>query len=138
VADALFQVEIVSPARPLFRGEAGSLVAAGHDGEIGILPGHAPLMSLLGTGIVRVATAGLHAGSESFAIRGGFLQILGRKVTLLVTQAIKAADVDAAKAKAGLEKALAELQHPKTDADYERLLDERRWWEAQLKLAGAA
>jgi F-type H+-transporting ATPase subunit epsilon len=134
----LFQVEIVSPERPLFRGEAGSLVAESHDGEIGIRPGHAPLVSLLGSGLVRVAFAGLREGSERFAIRGGFLQVLGKKVTLLVTQAARASDVDPAKARASLEKTLEGLQHPGSDEEYGRLLDERRWFEAQLKLAAKA
>ena len=133
-----FQVEIVSPERPLFRGAAGSLVAEGHDGELGIGPNHAPLMSLLGTGCVVVTLGGGHEGKERFAIRGGFLQVLGKKVTLLVTQAIKAADVDQARAAAGLEKAIADLQHPKNDEEFARLLDERRWFEAQLKIASAA
>ena len=136
MAGESFQVEIVSPERPLFRGAAGSLVAEGHDGELGIRPGHAPLMALLGTGLVSVSTGG-GGGGERFAIRGGFLQVLGGKATLLVTQAVKAADVDRAKASAGLEKAIADLQHPKSDEEFERLLDERRWCEAQLKLAGA-
>lgn len=138
MAGALFQVEIVSPERPLFRGEAGSLVAEGHDGEVGIKAGHAPLMSLLGTGVVTVAVAGLHEGAERFAIRGGFLQVLGKKVTLLVTQAIKAEDVDRAKSSSALERVIADLQHPKSDEDYARLLDDRRWFEAQLKLAAGA
>jgi F-type H+-transporting ATPase subunit epsilon len=137
VAGGLFQLEIVSPARPLFRGEAGSVVAQSHDGEIGILPGHAPLVSLLGTGIVRVHYAGLKEGDERFAVRGGFLQVLGKKVTLLVTQAVRESEVDAPKAKAALAKALEGLRHPKSDGEFERLLDERRWCEAQLKIAGA-
>ena len=134
----LFEVELVSPERPLFRGEAGAVVAEGHDGQVGLLPGHAPLVSLLGTGVVRVHYAGLKEGDERFAVRGGFLQVLGRKVTLLVTDAVRAAEVDAGKAKAALETTLASLQHPKTDADYARLLDERRWWEAQIRIAAKA
>ena len=132
-----FQVEIVSPERPIYRGEAGSLVAEAHDGEVGVLPGHAPLVALLGSGTVRVAYAGLREGSERFAIRGGFLQVLGQKVTLLVTQAVAAADVDAGKARAGLAKAVADLAHPKSDDEFARLLDERRWFEAQIRLAAA-
>jgi F-type H+-transporting ATPase subunit epsilon len=138
VAGDLLQVEIVSPARPLFRGEAGSVVAEAHDGELGIQPGHAPLMALLGTGVVALDVAGLHPGKEHFAIKGGFLQVLGTKVTLLVTQAIKAEDVDRAKCRASLEKTVADLQHPGTDADYERLLDDRRWFEAQIKIGPKA
>jgi F-type H+-transporting ATPase subunit epsilon len=133
---ANFQVEIVSPARPIFRGEASSLVAEGHDGELGIQPGHAPLVALLGTGLVRVALSGAGAGGETFAIHGGFLQVLGRKATLLVTQAVRKDEVDVAKAKASLAKTVESLQHPKDDADFQRLLDERRWWEAQIHIAG--
>ena len=136
MAGSLLQVEIVSPARPIFRGEAASVTAEGHDGGLGILPGHAPLVALLGTGVVRVATAGNREGGERFAIHGGFLQVLGGRATLLVTQAIRAEEVDAGKAKAALGKTVEALQHPKDDADYARLLGERRWWESQLKLAG--
>ena len=129
-----FQVEIVSPERPLFRGEAAALVAESHDGELGILPGHAPMVALLGTGIVGVRAAG---APERFAIRGGFLQVLAGKVTLLVTQAARKEDVDPAKAKAALAKTLEALGHPKGDEDFARLLDERRWFEAQLRLAAS-
>lgn len=135
MAGGLFQVEVVSPERPLFRGEAGSVVAEAHDGEVGLLHGHAPMVALLGTGVVRISYAGLHAGGERFAIRGGFLQVLGTDVKLLVTQAIREEDVDGAKAKAALEKVLEDLRHPATDDDYARLLDERRWYESQIRLA---
>jgi len=135
LAGALFQVELVSPERPLFRGEASALTAEAHDGEVGILPRHAPMVALLGSGVVRVRTAGLREGTETFAIRGGFLQVLGGKATLLVTQAIGAADVDRARAAAAREKVLADLRHPKDDAAYASLLDERRWLEAQIRIA---
>ena len=137
MAAPLLQVEIVSPERPLHRGEAGAVVGESHDGQVGILPGHAPLVAMLGTGVLRVQHGGPREGHEVFAIRGGFLQVLGAKVTLLVTDAIRAAEVDAAKARAGLEATLAALQHPKSDADYARLLDERRWFEAQIRIAGS-
>jgi F-type H+-transporting ATPase subunit epsilon len=133
----LFQVELVSPERPLFRGQAAAVTAEAHDGEIGILPGHAPLVALLGSGVVRVKTAGLREGTEAFAIRGGFVQVLGMKVSLLVTQAVAAADVDPAKAAAAREKVLEDLRHPKDDAAFAALLDERRWLEAQIRIAGA-
>ncbi len=133
--DSLFQIEVVSPARPLFKGEAGSVVAEAYDGEIGVLPGHAPLVTMLGTGVVTVKYAGLRKGEERFAVRGGFLQVLGRKVTLLVTEARRAEDVDAPKVKAALDGVMETLHHPPSDAEYERLLDERRWLQSQLKIA---
>ncbi len=135
MAESLFQVEVVGPEKPLFKGEAGSLVAEAFDGEMGIQPGHAPLVTMLGTGVVRVNYAGLKPGEEMFAIRGGFLQVLGNRITLLVTEARRAEDVDAPKTKAALDAVVASLQHPPSDAEYERLLDERRWLESQLKVA---
>jgi F-type H+-transporting ATPase subunit epsilon len=132
-----FQVEIVSPERPLFRGAADAVVAESHDGEVGILPGHAPMVALLGTGIVRVRTTAGGSKGEGFAIRGGFLQVLAGKVTLLVTQAARREDVDPAKAKAALAKAIEALAHPKSDEEFARLLDERRWWETQLQLSAS-
>lgn len=132
---ALFQVEIVSPAKPLFRGEAGSVVAEAFDGEVGIRRGHAPLMSMLGTGVVHVRYSGLKEGGESFAVRGGFLQVMGEKVTLLVTEATRAEDVDAAAVRAEKAEVVAGLQHPSSDEDYRLLLDRRRWCDARLKIA---
>lgn len=134
MADSLFQVEVVGPEKPLFKGEAGSLVAECFDGELGIRPGHAPLVTMLGTGVVRVNYAGLKAGEEMFAVRGGFLQVLGNRITLLVTEARRAEDVDGAKTKAALEGVVASLQHPPSDEEYARLLEERRWLESQLKV----
>ena len=135
MAAAPLQVELVSPAKPLFRGTAEGVVAEAHDGEIGILPGHAPLVALLGTGVVRVRTGS--GAVQSFAVRGGFVQVLSGRVSLVVTEAIGAAEVDRAKAEAGRDKAIAELAHPKGEAEFARLLDERRWFEAQLRLAPA-
>ena len=135
MASASLQVELVSPAKPLFRGAAEGVVAEAHDGEMGILPGHAPLVALLGTGIVRVRAGA--AGVQSFAIRGGFVQVLAGRVSLVVTEAIGAADVDRAKAEAGRDKAIADLAHPKGEEEFARLLDDRRWFEAQLRLASS-
>ena len=137
MADSLLQVELVSPERPLFRGAAGAVAAESHDGQMGILPGHAALVSILGTGVVRVKYAGLREGGETFAVRGGFLQVLGSTVTLLVTDAVRAAEIDAAKARAALAGVLESLQHPASDTDFARLLDDRRWWEAQIRIAEA-
>ena len=135
MASGALQVELVSPTKPLFRGAAAGVVAEAHDGEMGILPGHAPMVALLGTGVVRVRTGA--GATESFAIRGGFVQVLSGRVSLVVTEAIAAADVDREKAKSGLEKTIADLAHPKDGPAFERLLDERRWFESQLKLVGS-
>ncbi|HWP38303.1 MAG TPA: ATP synthase F1 subunit epsilon [Gemmatimonadales bacterium] len=66
------RVTVISPERAVYDGEAMAVVAPAYDGEVGILPRHAPFMTLLGHGRLIVREA---AGSASFAVRGGFLQV---------------------------------------------------------------
>jgi len=69
-------VTVISPERSLFDGEAESVIAPAFDGQVGILPRHAPFMTLLGDGVLAVRPQG---GGESrrFRVRGGFLQVVG-------------------------------------------------------------
>ena len=69
-------VTVISPERSLFDGEAESVIAPAFDGQVGILPRHAPFMTLLGDGVLAVRAKG---GGESrrFRVRGGFLQVVG-------------------------------------------------------------
>ncbi|GAC1652663.1 MAG: hypothetical protein NVS4B3_15050 [Gemmatimonadaceae bacterium] len=67
----MLKVSVISPERVLFEGEAPSVVAPAFDGEVGILTGHAPMMTLLGKGTLRIG------GSEQrLAVDGGFLQVV--------------------------------------------------------------
>jgi F-type H+-transporting ATPase subunit epsilon len=86
VADTL-QVSVISPERILFEGVARAVVAPAFDGEIGILPMHAPLMSLLGRGTLRIDTA---EGEKRFSVAGGFLQIVDDTVRVVTEQATAA------------------------------------------------
>jgi F-type H+-transporting ATPase subunit epsilon len=86
VADTL-QVSVISPERILFEGVARAVVAPAFDGEIGILPMHAPLMSLLGRGTLRIDTA---EGEKRFTVAGGFLQIVDDTVRVVTEQATAA------------------------------------------------
>ena len=77
---ASLQVVVISPENTVFEGVAESVVVPGWDGEIGILRGHAPLMTILGSGDVRI-TAG---GSEhKYPVEGGFAQVFDNVVTVL-------------------------------------------------------
>lgn len=78
------QVSVISPERVIFEGEADSVIAPAHDGELGILRGHAPLMALLGQGNLRVRRGN---DTESFAVAGGFLQVVDNTVTVLSERA---------------------------------------------------
>ena len=104
-------------------------------GQLGILPRHAPLVAALGSGMLRIGQEG--GKVARFAVRGGFLKVGDDKVTILVDSAVAEGDVNPAEAKRELDETLAALRHPRTDEEFEELLDRRAWGESQLKLAGA-
>ena len=81
----MLRVQVISPERVLFDGEASSLVAPAHDGQVGILAGHAPMMTLLGRGALRLE--GGAAGVRSFAVEGGFLQVVDDQVRVVTERA---------------------------------------------------
>lgn len=74
------RVTVISPERSLFDGEADAVVAPAFDGEVGILPRHAPFMTLLGDGILNVRGRG---ESPRFRVAGGFLQVVGDAVLVV-------------------------------------------------------
>ena len=79
------KVSVISPERVLFEGEANSVVAPAFDGEVGILSDHAPMMTLLGKGTLR-----LDGASKSFEIEGGFLQVIDNNVRIVTEKATAA------------------------------------------------
>ena len=78
-------VRVVSPVKIVFEGEAASLVAPAWDGHVGVLPGHAPMLSLLGAGEVNIDRVG--GGSDTFHVAGGVLKVERDVVTLLTEYA---------------------------------------------------
>ena len=76
----MLHVSVISPEASLYDGDATSVVVPAFDGELGILTGHAPLMTLLGKGELRVEGG---AGARRFAIEGGFLQIVSDQVRVV-------------------------------------------------------
>jgi F-type H+-transporting ATPase subunit epsilon len=83
----MLRISVISPERVLFEGEATSVVAPAFDGEVGILENHAPMMTLLGKGSVRLGGAG---GEKSFDIEGGFLQVVENNVRIVTEKATAA------------------------------------------------
>ena len=84
-------LEIVTPERLAFSGEVDSVQVPGSEGELGILPHHAPLVSMLGVGELRFRTGG---NEESFAVVGGFVQVRPDKVVVMAETADLASDID--------------------------------------------
>jgi F-type H+-transporting ATPase subunit epsilon len=77
------QVLVIGPDRTLFEGQAQSLVVPAYDGEVGILPRHAPFMTLLGRGTLSIREPG---GVRSFRVQGGFLQVVSNTVRIVAEQ----------------------------------------------------
>ena len=76
----MMRVLVISPERAVFDGEADSLVAPAYDGQVGILPRHAPFMTLLGTGTLSVRSGG---ATSNFRVQGGFLQVVSNTVRVV-------------------------------------------------------
>ena len=70
-------VTVISPDAAMFDGDADAVTAPAFDGEVGILPGHAPFMTLLGRGQLRVRRGD---SVSEFKVQGGFLQVVGERV----------------------------------------------------------
>lgn len=85
--DGSLKVSVISPERVLYEGTARGVVVPAFDGEVGILPMHAPLMSLLGKGVLRIDTA---AGEQRFQVEGGFLQVVDDVVRVVTEHAAAA------------------------------------------------
>lgn len=124
------QVELVSAERRLWSGEAEMVVARTTEGEIGILPGHAPMLGELGEGVLRVIQAG---GTEvAAAIHGGFLSVSANGVSVLADIAELADDIDLARAQAAYDRAAATISGHDDAAALEALQRAK----ARLRAAG--
>jgi F-type H+-transporting ATPase subunit epsilon len=73
-------VTVISPERALFDGAADAVIAPAFDGEVGVLPGHAPFLTLLGTGQLTLRQGGT---ATRFRVAGGFLQVVGDAVRVV-------------------------------------------------------
>lgn len=108
--------EIVSQDRMVFEGDADMVVVPGVDGEMGILPNHAPLLSTLNFGILKVRYKG---HEEEFAVSGGVIEVQPDIVTILADAAENVSEIDVARAEAARRRAEEMLRKgppPDTDA----------------------
>ncbi len=101
------QLEIVTPERLAYSEEVDEVVVPGSEGELGILPRHAPLVATLGAGELRIKKAGEW---ESFAVFGGFVQVRPDKVVVLAETADLASEIDLERAKAARQEAERALE----------------------------
>ena len=130
MASSNIHVDIVSAEREIFSGEADMVFAPGEQGELGIAPRHAPLLTRLKAGTVRVQ----HAGEEQvFYVSGGILEIQPHVVTVLSDTAQRAADIDEAAAQDAKRKAEEALANQSGELDLARAQTELLEAVARLK-----
>ena len=89
-------VDIVSAEKEIFSGEADMVIAPGEGGELGILPEHAPLLTRVKPGTVRIQVAG--SPDEVIYVSGGMMEVQPDRVTVLADTSVRAHDLDEAKA----------------------------------------
>jgi F-type H+-transporting ATPase subunit epsilon len=107
--------EIVSQDRQVFSGEADMVILPGAAGEMGILPHHAPLLSTLKYGVVRVR---LHDNEDIFTVAGGVVEVQPDCVTVMADAAENVAEIDVARAEAARRRAEEQMKiGPPQDTD---------------------
>jgi F-type H+-transporting ATPase subunit epsilon len=133
MADTI-KFEVVTPEHRLVREEATEITIPGRNGYIGILPGHAPLISELAVGEISYKLA---SGQTKFlACAWGFAEVLPDKVTILAEVAERAEDIDVAHARQERERAQSVLKLQTHGEEYEAARRELELAEARLHVAG--
>ena len=112
---ATLKVDVVSAEKSLYSGEAKFVVLPGEAGELGILPGHTPLISRIRPGVVKIVPE--DGTEECIFVAGGLLEVQPKHVTVLSDTAIRAADLDEAKAETARKKAQEALAKATDKAD---------------------
>jgi F-type H+-transporting ATPase subunit epsilon len=97
MATPTIHVDVVSAEEQIYSGEAEFVVLPGIEGELGVYPRHTPLFTQIRPGAVRIKVPG-EAADELVFVQGGFLEIQPNRVTVLADTAIRAHDLDEAKA----------------------------------------
>ena len=109
-----FALEVATPERLVIREAATEAQIPAKGGYIGVLPGHAPLLSELGTGYASYVVAGK---THYLAMHGGFVEVLPDKVRVLATATEKAEEIDVQRAETALRKAQEALSDPHVELD---------------------
>jgi len=127
-----FQLEIVTPEKLVVNEAVEEAQIPGLGGYLGILPGHAPLLTELAVGILTYRVQGV---SKSLSVAWGFAEVLPDKVTMLAETAERPDEIDVARAQKAKERAEQLLKSNDPQLDYERAQDALQRAETRLKVA---
>ncbi|MBP7064724.1 F0F1 ATP synthase subunit epsilon [Ferrovibrio sp.] len=128
-----FGFELVSPEKLLLSVDAEMVTVPGDAGDMGILPGHAPVISSLRLGVIEVTKAG--GGEERIFVAGGFAEMSNNKLTVLAEEAMPVADLKRDKLEAKLKDAREDLADAKEDHAKARAQAEIEKFTAMLEAA---
>lgn len=127
-----FQLEIVTPEKLVVKDSADEVQIPGRNGYIGVLPGHAPLITELGAGEISYRAGGqLHR----FSMAWGFAEVLPDRVTILAETVERADDIDVPRAEQSLKKAEESLNSAQTEEDFSVATGKIRRAQARIEVA---
>ena len=126
-----FQCNIVSADESLFSGSVSMIIATGSLGEMGITPGHAPLLSDLNPGPVRLLKDG--GEEEIYYLSGGYIEVQPTTVSILADKAVRAGDIDEAAASEALKLAEQTISNQSGEIDYSKAAAQLAEATAQLR-----
>jgi len=127
-----FQLEIVTPEKMVVRDVAEEMQIPGKNGYLGILPGHAPLITELAVGEITYRNANI---THHLSVAWGFAEVLPEKVTILAETAERADEVDVNRAQAAKQRAEAGLANCNTEEDFKRTAGDLKRAETRLEVA---
>ncbi len=138
MAASSFQLEVATPERLLVKEQVRDAEIPAENGMLGILPDHAALLSLLGTGQLSYSLEG-GGDRRSIVISGGYLQVLNNHVRVLADRAETPSEIDMARAERALKRALERLAPPTSaGVDVARALNAMKRAEARIAAAKSA
>jgi len=127
-----FQLEIVTPSRLLVKDAAEEVQIPGVSGYLGILPGHAPLISELAVGAITYKASGT---AHTLSVAWGFVEVLPDKVTILAEAAERPQEIDVDRAEKAKARAEERLRSNNPDVDFDRAEDALQRAETRLNVA---
>jgi F-type H+-transporting ATPase subunit epsilon len=127
-----FQLEIVTPSRLLVKDAAEEAQIPGLGGYLGILPGHAPLITELAVGVITYKASG---ATHTLSVAWGFMEVLPDKVTILAETAERPQEIDVERAQKAKDRAEQRLKSNDLQVDYPRAEDALQRAETRLNVA---
>jgi F-type H+-transporting ATPase subunit epsilon len=124
-------LDVVSAEKQLFSGLVEHLQVTGDEGELGILPGHVPLLTAIKPGLVRIVKQ--HGDVEVIYLSGGILEVQPNHVSVLADVAVRAEDIDLEEANEARRRAEERMANPGADFDYDSMQIELAKAMAQLR-----